>query len=202
MAPADLNPLHGLLSGMEVEPGVGAALERLPDVTSVDTMLCGATASGRSSLALHFALHHAATANRPVMFLCRQDGLEGSMPLLPRLCASDNPCLHLLQLKYVRSYLDIQRFAACMHLLQTPLAALVVEDLSSLLRIDDRNTLVRTLAMLLEGVRSYRAASGCECPLLVTDSTDESRRPRYIFDRWFPLTLAISAAAGPSGRAT
>lgn len=55
--------------------------------------------SYRSSLALHFALHHVARTMLPAIFLCRQDGIEQSVPLLPHLYDGNDPSLHLLHIK-------------------------------------------------------------------------------------------------------
>ncbi|GFR40977.1 hypothetical protein Agub_g1642 [Astrephomene gubernaculifera] len=191
------NPMLALVSGMAQTPSAAAAMGRLPHLPACDLLLFGPAASHRSSLALHFALHHAACTRLPALFLCRQEGLEQAVPLLPHMWDEDDPALHLLHFKYISSHLDLQRFAACLHLLRGAHAAIVVEDLSAVVRTDDRSSLVRTLALLLEGVQAYRSSRGCCCPLMVTDSSEEPRRPRYIYDRWFPLTLALTPAASP-----
>ncbi|GLC44410.1 hypothetical protein PLESTM_001594100 [Pleodorina starrii] len=103
--------------------------------------------------------------------------------------------------RYVNTPGDLQRFASCLHLLPAAYSAIVVEDINGVVRADDRNMLVRTLALLLEGVRAYRVSSGCgaRCPLLVTDSSDEARRPRYIYDRWLPAAVLLSPSTLPTG---
>ncbi|PNH05870.1 hypothetical protein TSOC_007836 [Tetrabaena socialis] len=187
--------LAPFISGMMPTPATASALRSLTAaLPATDVLLCGPSASGRSSLALHFALYHAARSMLPAMFLCRQEALEQAVPMLPYNCSGDDPSLHLLHIKYLVNHVDLQRFAACLHLLRGAYSAIVVEDLAGLVRTDDRNALVRTVAMLVEGVRSYRAAGvgGSRCALLVTDSSDEARRPRYIHDRWFPATLVLA----------
>ncbi|PNW85313.1 hypothetical protein CHLRE_03g180500v5 [Chlamydomonas reinhardtii] len=191
-----------LVAGMELPPAAAASVAAMPAADAegeLDMLLVGPHASARSSLALHFALHHSAESGLPALFLCVQDAVEQSVPLLPHMCDTSDPVLERLHIKYVKGHLDLQRFGCCLHMLQAAYSAVVVEDMSGVIKIDDRNTLIRTLALLVDGMQAYRAARQLRCPLLVTDSSDEARRPRYIYDRWFPLTLVLAPVAAPPG---
>ncbi|KAG2448379.1 hypothetical protein HYH02_006961 [Chlamydomonas schloesseri] len=194
--------MKSLIAGMQLQPPAAAAVASLSaedDLGVLDLLLVGPHASARASLALHFALQRSAVCGLPALFLCVQDAVEQSVPLLPHMCDTGDPALELLHIKYVRGHLDLQRLGCCLHMLQPAYSAVVVEDMSGVVKTEDRNTLIRTLALLVDGMRAYRAAHRSRCPLLVTDSSDEPRRPRYIYDRWFPLTLLLSPAPPPPG---
>ncbi|GIL73122.1 hypothetical protein Vretimale_4729 [Volvox reticuliferus] len=170
------NPVFALVSGMLPTPMAATNLHSIQDIRSSDTLLCGSAG--------------------------RQEGLEQQVPLLPHFYHGEDPNLHLLHIKYINTPGDLQRISSCLHMHQGAYSAIVIEEINSLVRGEDRNTLIRMLAMLLEGVRAYRACSGAggnRCPLLVTDSSDDARRPRYIYDRWLPTTILLSPSATPRG---
>lgn len=250
VAPSLPHPLQALLSGMAAPPAAAEAAGSLPPMNYPNLLLCGPADSCRSSLALHFALAHAECTLQPVLLLCRRDGLEQPVPLLPHHLAGGTDLLtDLLHIKYIRNDLDLQRWSACAHLLATCYSAIVVEDVSSMMRSDDRNALVRTLAMLVEGVEAYRSCASVDadvdadeaepslrpaatpqapsaaaaaaalattatpkapdavtavrrcCRLLVTESSEDKRRPRYIYERWFPpqATFVVTPSPGDAG---
>eukprot|EP00198_Chlamydomonas_reinhardtii_P013907 XP_001703244.1 hypothetical protein CHLREDRAFT_205597 [Chlamydomonas reinhardtii] len=189
-----------LVAGMELPPAAAASVAAMPAADAegeLDMLLVGPHASARSSLALHFALHHSAESGLPALFLCVQDAVEQSVPLLPHMCDTSDPVLERLHIKYVKGHLDLQRFGCCLHMLQAAYSAVVVEDMSGVIKIDDRNTLIRTLALLVDGMQAYRAARQLRCPLLVTDSSDERR--------WWGRRQRRGRAPGPreyGGRAS
>ncbi|KAG2442608.1 hypothetical protein HXX76_002693 [Chlamydomonas incerta] len=200
MNTAGTSVMKSLIVGMQLQPAAAAAVNSLPAETdaALDVLLVGPHASARSSLALHFALHHAAESGLPALFLCVQDAVEQAVPLLPYMCDTNDPDLGLLHLKYVRGHLDLQRLGCCLHMLQAAYSAVVVEDMSGVVKTDDRNTLIRTLALLVDGMQAYRAAHQSRCPLLeppvtaATASVCLGRRPRH--------GRQAAAAARPTGR--
>lgn len=51
---------------------------------------------------MHFALAHAECTLQPVLLLCRRDGLEQPVPLLPHhLAGGTDPLTDLLHIKWV-----------------------------------------------------------------------------------------------------
>ncbi|GIL73123.1 hypothetical protein Vretifemale_3329 [Volvox reticuliferus] len=124
------NPVFALVSGMLPTPMAATNLHSIQDIRSSDTLLCGSAG--------------------------RQEGLEQQVPLLPHFYHGEDPNLHLLHIKYINTPGDLQRISSCLHMHQGAYSAIVIEEINSLVRGEDRNTLIRMLAMLLEGVRAYR----------------------------------------------
>mmetsp|Transcript_14973 Transcript_14973/g.37355 ORF Transcript_14973/g.37355 Transcript_14973/m.37355 type:complete len:268 (-) Transcript_14973:2605-3408(-) len=187
-------------------------------------LVYGPAGSGLSSLAAMFALNMVASPSsaadqpgaagvapaagspRDVVVLTMRTHMEARPPALAPGMDHTHPWFKSIKIRYLASYVELKQYAGCMHLLPAAPAAVVVDGLLSFFRPDmDKKSkereLAKTLAMLADGVGSARVASGCACPLLVTDEAPAaeaeptSKHFMYVLQRWLPLVLEVKGSA-------
>eukprot|EP00882_Tetradesmus_deserticola_P033141 GHRQ01037827.1.p2 GENE.GHRQ01037827.1~~GHRQ01037827.1.p2 ORF type:complete len:154 (+),score=39.68 GHRQ01037827.1:821-1282(+) len=105
--------------------------------------------------------------------------------------------------RYVQDLHQLRTYGACIHLLQEPPAAVIVDDLAHLLanaRLPDKRArdteVTRALAYLADGLDQLREQRGLSVFLLVSDTCcDEGPHNLYLLQRWFPLMLQVTGPA-------
>ncbi|KAL3143221.1 hypothetical protein ABBQ38_002074 [Trebouxia sp. C0009 RCD-2024] len=105
------------------------------------------------------------------MVICQQDRIEHTCPILPQGVDKSDPVWSQVNMRYLKTSQDLQKYAACLHLASVPPAVVIVDSLSSFLQ---------------SRLSSHR------CLLLMCDEGgSEGPRSLYICERWCPLILTI-----------
>ncbi|CAL8466736.1 g6272 [Coccomyxa elongata] len=179
-------------------------------------LITGPVRCGKTSILLHYAYKLALKGKR-VLFICQKAKIEQVPPLLPPGVDGNNGAFSNVHMRYLSTAADLQKIAACLHLLDELPEAIIVDDLSSF--IDARGPehgagdkrqrdaeLVRTLAFLheatayaskkLAGIPCVSRNPACSCHLLVTDPVTDGPQNLQLMQRWLPLHLTIRGS-GP-----
>ncbi|KAL3143220.1 hypothetical protein ABBQ38_002074 [Trebouxia sp. C0009 RCD-2024] len=94
------------------------------------------------------------------MVICQQDRIEHTCPILPQGVDKSDPVWSQVNMRYLKTSQDLQKYAACLHLASVPPAVVIVDSLSSFLqsRSTDKRAieseLIKTMAMLHEATVS------------------------------------------------
>ncbi|KAK9814084.1 hypothetical protein WJX72_000412 [[Myrmecia] bisecta] len=186
-----------------LSPGLQSQLSQLPGFPASLThcLLAGPERSGKTSILFHFA-YTLAAAGKQVGFLCKRSKLEQVPPLLPLGANAQDAAWQNINLRYLDTAADLQKYAACIHLSPNPPQALIVDDLSEFIvarpgeRAHDQE-IVKTLAFLHEAARCASPGQAEPCLLLVSDlSGAEGPRALYLYQRWLPLIIHIRPEGG------
>eukprot|EP00803_Ostreobium_quekettii_P004788 evm.model.scf_1944.2 EVM.evm.TU.scf_1944.2 scf_1944:10345-15102(+) len=193
----------------DLNSDVQRRVERLPPFPPAlrHCLITGPERSGKTSVLFHYAHSIAATGNK-VVFICKRKSIENCPPLLPQGISKDDPSMCNIHMRYLDSPQELQKFCACLHLLDALPCAVVVDNISSYLdngrnsdKKDRDRELVKNLAYLHEAVNHIQeslAPSGKGCFLVVSDvGTSDGPRALYLYQRWLPLIFVIDG--GPSG---
>ncbi|DBB17455.1 TPA: hypothetical protein ACH3X3_014482 [Trebouxia sp. C0006] len=92
-------------------------------------MLSGPPRSGKTSILLLYA-YKAAIRGQQVVLLCHRDKMEQTYPTLPQGVHKTSPAWQRVQLRYLSTSQELQKYAACLHLAPTPPNILIVDDVS------------------------------------------------------------------------
>ncbi|GBF91484.1 hypothetical protein Rsub_04224 [Raphidocelis subcapitata] len=198
----DAIAVSSLLSA--TQPQLQAQIEALPPLGQDATrcLITGVPRSGKTSMLFHLSCQAAQHGAR-VVWLCSQLRLEQSPPLLPRGVHRSSPALSNVSFKYVPDITAVKRYAAALHLCESPPAVLVVEDLSDLAgaaRLDAARgardaEITKALAALVDALEHLREARGHACRLFVSDAAgDDGPRGLYLLARWFDAVFALTGS--------
>eukprot|EP00882_Tetradesmus_deserticola_P007721 GHRQ01008131.1.p1 GENE.GHRQ01008131.1~~GHRQ01008131.1.p1 ORF type:complete len:244 (+),score=72.44 GHRQ01008131.1:727-1458(+) len=165
-------------------------------------LLFGPQRSGKTSLLFQYAFQ-LACSGQEVVFICDRAQLEQSPLLLPVGVSHQHAAFSKIHFKYVQDLHQLRTYGACIHLLQEPPAAVIVDDLAHLLanaRLPDKRArdteVTRALAYLADGLDQLREQRGLSVFLLVSDTCcDEGPHNLYLLQRWFPLMLQVTGPA-------
>ncbi|KAL0039513.1 hypothetical protein WJX77_000290 [Trebouxia sp. C0004] len=197
--------LSDFLTG-DFDPELQTALKDIEAFPAhlIHCMLSGPPRSGKTSILLQYA-YKAAMRGQQVVLLCHRDKMEQTHPTLPQGVHKASPFWQRVQLRYLPTSQELQKYAACLHLAPTPPNVIIVDDLSEFMlsRPTDKRSreaeLIKTLAMLHEATASLHRlnASGQPCLLLISDAGGgEGPKSLYILERWCPLILTTQNAEG------
>ncbi|BDA40978.1 hypothetical protein COCOBI_01-6330 [Coccomyxa sp. Obi] len=194
---------------------INCQLPRFPDHLQ-HCLITGPVRCGKTSILLHYAYKLASKGKR-VLFICQKAKIEQVPPLLPAGVEGNDGAFSNVHMRYLSTAADLQKIAACLHLLDELPEAIIIDDLSSF--IDARGPehgggdkrqkdaeLVRTLAFLHEAtayaskkLAAAPSVSGdpkCSCKLVVTDPVTDGPQNLQLMQRWLPLHLMIRGS-GP-----
>lgn len=172
--------------------------------TLKNCLILGPQFSGKTAALLHLAYKKAAEGTGPVIFIRHRSKKNLDAPLLPE-GIEYQPCLENIWLRYLSSLRDLQQYAALLHLLPTPPAALLVDDFSLFQTSDSdgSRSIMDALSHLHDAAdwaskAAHNLHVGNDCPLVVSDGVARAEVPRLLFlmRHWLPCVLQLTAIGG------
>lgn len=183
------------------QPSQQLAINALPHIqlTTPRCLLLGPQRSGKTSLLFQYAFQ-LACSGQEVVFMCDRAQLDQAPPLLPFGASQQHAAFSRIHFKYVSDLHQLRKYGACLHLLQQPPAAIIVDDVAHLLanmRLPDKRArdteVTRALAYLADGLDQLREQRGLSVLLLACDTcSEEGPHNLYLLQRWFPLMLQVT----------
>mmetsp|Transcript_3001 Transcript_3001/g.8776 ORF Transcript_3001/g.8776 Transcript_3001/m.8776 type:complete len:258 (-) Transcript_3001:304-1077(-) len=165
-------------------------------------LLIGTPASGKTALLFHLACKRAALGQGPVIFVRHRLARNDDAPALPCGLSAQDPLLENIHLRYLSSLGELKTFGACLHLLKSPPAALIIDDFSrfELTSTEDSQRQVMAALSYLRDAADWasdersRLGAKMECPLVVSDVQGAAEGPRLLFllRRWLPCVLQLA----------
>uniref|UniRef100_A0A383WEP4 Dolichol phosphate-mannose biosynthesis regulatory protein n=1 Tax=Tetradesmus obliquus TaxID=3088 RepID=A0A383WEP4_TETOB len=151
------------------QPSQQLAINALPHIqlTTPRCLLLGPQRSGKTSLLFQYAFQ-LACSGQEVVFMCDRAQLDQAPPLLPFGASQQHAAFSRIHFKYVSDLHQLRKYGACLHLLQQPPAAIIVDDVAHLLantRLPDKRArdteVTRALAYLADGLDQLRPSPAC-----------------------------------------
>mmetsp|Transcript_29822 Transcript_29822/g.65173 ORF Transcript_29822/g.65173 Transcript_29822/m.65173 type:complete len:238 (+) Transcript_29822:351-1064(+) len=176
-------------------------LREIPTVFDTRScMLSGPPRSGKTSLLFQLAYNIAVEGKR-VLFICQRAKIELNPPLLPEGVSPSSDACERIDMRYLRNDEELRLFMASFHLLPELPQAVIVDDFSEFFTRygGERRTLekamVKTLAFLYDATEhASERLVGEKCKLVIAEQTSgASPRSMYLYQRWLPLVLLLSA---------
>ncbi|KAK9844825.1 hypothetical protein WJX74_007357 [Apatococcus lobatus] len=162
--------------------------------TSRFCFLSGPSKSGRTTALLQVATTFF-EQGCSVLYVCKQELLEECISCMSEARKQAKQHLSQLPMRYLSSFMELQKLAACLHLAPKGLNALIIDDFMEFgIERQDRKSrdaadMMKILAHLHEAVRQQ----GQQCHLIIAG--DCAEKSEHLIRRWFPLTLNLRVMA-------
>ncbi|KAK9865263.1 hypothetical protein WJX84_006594 [Apatococcus fuscideae] len=164
--------------------------------------LSGPSRSGRTTALLQLASSFLGEGFS-VLFVCRQDLLEQAAACFPEHYLNSQHNLASLPVRYLATFADLRKLAACLHLLPQRLDALLIDDFGAFAgesqhdrRPQDSSEMMRTLAHLHEAVRQQ----GQDCHLILAGN--QAEKTGHLIQRWMPIMISLQVTGWSTARLT
>lgn len=180
--------------------------EKMESISGTSSMLLtGNRASGKTTLAFAYACDIATTGGNP-LYICNKQKIERQPPSKVKSSSSSasSPSMEIfsrISMKYISSVKELKMLMAGLHLFDPKPAAVIIEDLSSILdpldSISKRDAQFLDLCLVVgsfisDAISSFRT-QGSTVPLLITDSCNEHAF-FHVMSRVTPSTFFLTSS--------